>query len=99
VDHDGDPYDISRGFFYAHIGWLLFKLDPMPVMDNVGDLQRDKMVMWQDKWVHLIGFIVGIIIPPAIGYLVVGWEVALGAFLIVGFLRIAHSLLILCAIR
>ena len=88
VDHDGDPYDISRGFFYAHIGWLLFKLDPMPVMDNVSDLQRDKMVMWQDKWVHLIGFIVGIIIPPAIGYLVGGWEVALGAFLIVGFLRI-----------
>ena len=27
VDHDDDPYCISKGFFYAHIGWLLFKLD------------------------------------------------------------------------
>lgn len=88
VDHDGDPYDISRGFFYAHIGWLLFKLDPMPIQDNVADLQRDKMVMWQDKWVHLIGFVAGIILPVAIGYMVGGYEIALGCFLIVGFLRI-----------
>jgi stearoyl-CoA desaturase (Delta-9 desaturase) len=88
TDHDGDPYDISRGFFYAHIGWLLFKLDPMPLQDNVADLQRDKLVMWQDKWVHLIGFFVGLIIPPIIGYIVGGWEAALGCFLIAGFLRI-----------
>jgi stearoyl-CoA desaturase (delta-9 desaturase) len=88
TDHDGDPYDISRGFFYAHIGWLLFKLDPMPIQDNVSDLERDKMVMWQDKWVHLIGLVVGLLIPPAIGYLVGGWDAALGCLLIAGFLRI-----------
>ena len=28
VDHDDDPYAISKGFFFAHIGWLLFKLNP-----------------------------------------------------------------------
>lgn len=28
VDHDDDPYCISKGFFYAHVGWLLFKLNP-----------------------------------------------------------------------
>ena len=28
VDEDEDPYDISKGFFYAHIGWLLFRLKP-----------------------------------------------------------------------
>ena len=27
VDHDDDPYAISKGFFFAHIGWLLFKLN------------------------------------------------------------------------
>ncbi len=88
VDHDGDPYDISRGFFYAHIGWLLFKLDPMPVMNNVSDLQKDKLVMWQDKWVHLIGFVVGLVFPTLLGYLMFDATVALGCFLIVGFLRI-----------
>ncbi len=88
VDHDGDPYDISRGFFYAHVGWLLFKLDPMPLMDNVNDLKKDKLVMWQDKWVHLIGVVAGLAIPPFIGYFVGGASVALGTFLIAGILRI-----------
>ena len=88
VDHEGDPYDISRGFFYAHIGWLLFKLDPMPEMDNVNDLKKDKLVMWQDKWVHLIGLIVGLVIPPVIAYIAYDGVTALGTFLIAGIFRI-----------
>ncbi len=94
VDHDEDPYDISKGFFWAHIGWLLFKLNPEPPMDNVADLRKDKLVMWQHKYVHWIGFIVGIIIPVALGY---WWNAshglnpmlgALGGFLIPGVARI-----------
>lgn len=88
TDHDGDPYDISRGFFYAHIGWLLFKLDPMPLMNNVGDLERDKLVMWQHKWTHLIGLVVGLMVPPLLGYWHSGWVGALGMLIITGFLRI-----------
>ena len=30
VDHDDDPYSISKGFLYAHIGWLIFKLNGDP---------------------------------------------------------------------
>ena len=88
VDHDGDPYDISKGFFYAHIGWLLFKLDPMPLMNNVNDLKKDKLVMWQDKWVHLIGFVAGVVIPSLIGLWIDGTRGFLGCLLITGFLRI-----------
>ncbi|MEO1857169.1 MAG: fatty acid desaturase [Rubritalea sp.] len=88
VDHDGDPYDISRGFFYAHVGWLLFKLDPMPLMNNVNDLKKDKLVMWQDKWVHLIGFIVGIVLPSLVGLWIDGTRGFLGCLLLTGFLRI-----------
>ncbi|HJT82799.1 MAG TPA: hypothetical protein VJ719_16500 [Chthoniobacterales bacterium] len=43
VDHDDDPYDITKGFFHAHIGWLLFKLWPEPPFDNVADLKRDPL--------------------------------------------------------
>ena len=87
VDGDGDPYDINKGFWYAHIGWLLFKLDPMPIMNNVADLKRDKLVMWQEKWVHLIGFVIGFIVPTLIGYAIGGSSGALGAFIITGLLR------------
>lgn len=30
VDTDEDPYDITKGFFWAHMGWLMFKLKPEP---------------------------------------------------------------------
>lgn len=94
VDHDGDPYDISKGFMWAHIGWLMFKLNPEPPMDNVADLRKDKLVMWQYRWVHLIGFVAGILVPMGLGW---WWNAAhgmnpwigmLGGFLIPGVARI-----------
>lgn len=94
VDHDDDPYDISKGFFWAHIGWLMFKLHPLPPMDNVNDLRRDKWVMWQFRYVHWIGLVVGIVIPTGLGF---GWNQAhgldpwtgaLGGFLFAGVARI-----------
>ena len=94
VDHEEDPYDISKGFFWAHIGWLLFKLNPEPAMDNVADLRKDKLVMWQHKYVHWIGFVVGVILPIALGYWwnasrgMNPWLGALGGFLIPGVCRI-----------
>jgi stearoyl-CoA desaturase (delta-9 desaturase) len=94
VDHDGDPYDISKGFMWAHIGWLMFKLNPEPPMDNVNDLRKDKWVMWQYRYVHWIGLIVGLIIPSALGYAwnanqgLDPWIGALGGFLIPGVARI-----------
>jgi stearoyl-CoA desaturase (Delta-9 desaturase) len=88
VDHDDDPYNISKGFFYAHIGWLIFKLNPDQPYDNVDDLQKDKLVCWQDRHVHLIAVLVSFGPPSLLGFLWNGWQGALGAFLIAGVARI-----------
>lgn len=94
VDHDGDPYDISKGFMWAHIGWLMFKLNPEPPMDNVNDLRKDGLVMWQHRYVHWIGLVVGIIVPSLLGAAHAHWTGgsvavgALGGFLIAGVARI-----------
>lgn len=87
VDHEDDPYDISKGFFWAHIGWLFFKLTP-ETMDNVADLKRDRLVMWQHRWCIPIAFIVGFALPTALGFLWNGWAGALGAFLLAGVFRV-----------
>jgi len=47
VDTDDDPYDITKGFFWAHMGWLMFKLKPEQPVNNVSDLYNDKLVAWQ----------------------------------------------------
>ena len=88
VDHDDDPYSISKGFFFAHIGWLIFKLNPTEPYDNVADLQRDRLVVWQDRYVQLIAFVVSFVVPPLLGFWWNGWEGGLGAFLLAGIARI-----------
>lgn len=56
-DTDADPHNVSRGFFFAHIGWLLLKKHPN-VREagrdmDFSDLKSDPVVMWQhsvDPW-------------------------------------------------
>jgi stearoyl-CoA desaturase (delta-9 desaturase) len=88
VDHDDDPYCISKGLFYAHMGWLMFKLKPLPCFDNVADLKKDPLLVWQDRYIHLIAVLVAFVLPASIGFLWGGWKAALGAFLIAGVLRV-----------
>jgi stearoyl-CoA desaturase (delta-9 desaturase) len=88
VDHEEDPYDISKGFMWAHIGWLLFKLGPEQPMDNVNDLKRDPLVMWQHRWCIPMAFVVGFGVPALLGYLWNGPGGALGGFLLAGVLRV-----------
>jgi stearoyl-CoA desaturase (delta-9 desaturase) len=88
VDHDEDPYCISKGFFYAHMGWLMFKLKPEPCFDNVADLKKDPLLVWQDRYIHLIALTVAFVLPATIGFAWGGWKAALGAFLIAGILRV-----------
>jgi len=88
-DHDDDPYDVSKGFWHAHIGWLMFKLRPDPPRDNVKDLERDSLIRWQDRWVQLIAVCIGFALPTAIAGLWYGsWMGALGGFLVAGVLRV-----------
>jgi stearoyl-CoA desaturase (delta-9 desaturase) len=97
VDEDEDPYDITKGFFYAHMGWMMFKLRPDPPQDNVADLEKDPLVMWQHRYTHWIGIAFGFGLPTLIGA-TYGWfhygtayemgVQALGGFLLAGVLRI-----------
>jgi stearoyl-CoA desaturase (delta-9 desaturase) len=88
VDHEDDPYDITKGFFHAHIGWLLFKLLPHPPFDNVADLKKDPLVMWQHRHIHLLAVLISFVLPTLLGALSNGWVGALGGFLIGGVAKV-----------
>jgi stearoyl-CoA desaturase (delta-9 desaturase) len=88
VDHDEDPYDISKGLFHAHIGWLLFRTGPDTPLSWVRDLQKDKLAMWQHRYYVPLAFFMSFAVPPMIGYAVGGATAALGAFLIAGVARV-----------
>jgi len=87
VDHDRDPYNITKGFWWAHMGWIFFE-NEHPPKSVVRDLDEDPLVRWQDKYYALIGIGVALGIPLIVGLLT---GRVLGCMLIGGVLRIVVS--------
>jgi stearoyl-CoA desaturase (delta-9 desaturase) len=69
-DTNADPHNIQRGFFFAHMGWLMCKKHPDvkkfgPRVD-MSDLERDPIVMFQHKYYKPLALFFGFILPMAI---------------------------------
>ena len=84
TDTDRDPYDIKKGFFYAHMGWLMF-WEHNVNFNNVHDLSKDPILRHQDKHYFAWAFVAGIVTPVLIGAMM---GHALGAFIFAVCLRI-----------
>ncbi len=88
VDEEEDPYDIHKGFFHAHIGWLLFRHGPDTPLTWVRDLQKDRLAAWQHRYYVPLAVGMGFGLPTLMGWLVGGPMAALGAFLLAGVARV-----------
>jgi stearoyl-CoA desaturase (delta-9 desaturase) len=88
-NNDKDPYSIGRGFWFAHIGWMLRDY-PSGVVDYslVTDLQADPIVAWQHRWYWTLVWTTNLGIPLFLGWLTGD---ILGMFLLVGVLRLVLS--------
>jgi stearoyl-CoA desaturase (delta-9 desaturase) len=67
VDRDGDPYNINRGFFYAHMGWIFFADPPGRTLANAPDLESDPLVAFQHKYYLPLCAFVGFGLPTLLG--------------------------------
>jgi len=84
VDTERDPYNITKGFWYAHMGWMLlwkFSAD----IDNSKDLQKNPLVMHQQHNYLLWAIGAGFVLPTLLGAL---FGSAWGGLLIAGCGRI-----------
>ena len=62
ADTDGDPHSpVLRGFWYAHIGWVLDGTNDHPDLSNVRDLARFPELRFLDAWKWLPTIATGII--------------------------------------
>ena len=88
TDEEDDPYTVKKGFMWAHMGWVMVDQGE-EIVEHVEDLQADKILAWQDRHIFLIGFLVGIVLPGAVGYLALGgMHGFLGGMIYGGFLRV-----------
>jgi stearoyl-CoA desaturase (delta-9 desaturase) len=84
VDGDGDPYDISRGFWHAHFLWMFHRRELGPGERWPADLWNDPLVRWQHRlWVPSAS-LVSFALPAAIA---AAWGDAWGGLLVAGVLR------------
>lgn len=69
IDTENDPYNINKGFFYAHMGWLFFNTDPKNTPPFEKDLERDPLVAFQHRYYVPLAIFAGFILPMGIGAL------------------------------
>jgi stearoyl-CoA desaturase (delta-9 desaturase) len=85
VDEEKDPYNINKGFFWAHIGWIFYKETQTETNHYPKDLLGDKLVMWQHRNYLWIAVAMGLVLPTVIGYFLGS---ALGGLALAGVARL-----------
>lgn len=67
VDKGPDPYNIKKGFFYAHLGWIFYDDAVQRSYSNINDLKKDWLLAFQHKyyWPLAIFFCFGV--PTLVG--------------------------------
>ncbi|PVU96328.1 hypothetical protein BB560_005816 [Smittium megazygosporum] len=83
-----DPYNALKGFFYTHIGWLIFRKDRLRFSSlGIPDIKIDQFIKWQHENYNFLAIVFSFIVPTAIcGY---GWGDWRGGFYIASALRLA----------
>ena len=88
TDTDDDPYSVLKGFFWAHIGWVMVAQEEERV-EKVDDLQADPILAFQDRHIFLIGFLVGMVLPGMAGWFFLGGLAGfMGGFIWGGLFRV-----------
>jgi len=72
TDTDKDPHNIRYGFWYAHVGWILFWKQPK-FRENVKDLEKSRLLMHQHDYYPQWALTAGLFLPVAIGAMTGHW--------------------------
>ena len=88
-DVERDPHSIKRGFWHAHMGWMLRNW-PTTEADysRVRDLTKDSVVMWQHQHYWTLVWALNLGLPLLLGLL---FGEVVGMLLLAGVLRLVLS--------
>lgn len=67
---DADPHNVNRGFFFAHVGWLILTPHPEVIAKrkviDMRDLEADPVVMFQKKYFEILFALITIGFPVVV---------------------------------
>ncbi|KAF1970420.1 hypothetical protein BU23DRAFT_582135 [Bimuria novae-zelandiae CBS 107.79] len=85
-DTSKDPYCALRGFFHAHLGWMVLQQDPKKIgRTDISDLDADPVVVWQHKHYGKSLMVAAWLFPMCVAGL--GWSDWWGGLVYAGILR------------
>ena len=61
TDHNDDPYNIQRGFWWAHFKWIIFA--PVPPVEVPARLADNPVVFWQERYYWPLSILLNVAIP------------------------------------
>jgi stearoyl-CoA desaturase (delta-9 desaturase) len=85
ADGPGDPYSITQGFWWAHMGWLFRSREGSAAPEQrLVDLARYRSVVLQHRWYAVLAIVVGLALPVGVCSL---WGDPWGGLFVAGALR------------
>lgn len=87
---DADPHNARRGFFFSHMGWLMYRKHPDVITKGRGldlsDLEQDSVVAFQRKYYLPLVVLLCFVIPTMVPWM--WWEEnIINSLMVAGFLR------------
>lgn len=87
VDTEEDPYSAIKGFFYAHVGWMLVKQEQGKIgRVDISDLMADPVIRWQHRNYLWLVLLMGAVVPTVVPGLL--WGDYRGGFFLAGMARL-----------
>lgn len=72
TETDADPHNANRGFFFAHVGWLLMLKHPQVLIKgrniDLSDLRRDPIIAFQHRYYLPLCVLFTILIPSVVAW-------------------------------
>jgi stearoyl-CoA desaturase (Delta-9 desaturase) len=86
TDGTGDPHAITRGAWFAHVGWLARRREASADVSRLTDLWSVRSVRLQHRAYAPVAVGAGLVLPALIAW---SWGDPWGGLLVAGFLRVA----------
>ena len=84
TDGPGDPHAITKGVWWAHMGWLFYRRECSADVSRLTDLYAVRSVRLQNRYYAVLAIGLGLVLPTAIAST---WGDPWGGLLVAGVLR------------
>ena len=84
TDGPGDPHAITKGVWWAHMGWLFYRRECSADVSRLTDLYAVRSVRLQNRYYAVLAIGLGLVLPTAIA---ATWGDPWGGLLVAGVLR------------